>query len=56
MNSNEREFSSKALEDFDLIDRAVQGKDQSAYATLMKRYKKAVYFMILKMIRDADDA
>ena len=39
-----------ALEDFDLIDRAVQGKDQSAYATLMKRYKKAVYFMILKMI------
>jgi len=56
MNGNEREFSSKALEDFELIDRAVQGKDQSAYATLMKRYKKAVYFMILKMIRDADDA
>ena len=45
MNSNEREFSSKALEDFQLIDRAVQGKDQAAYANLMKRYKKAVYFM-----------
>jgi len=56
MNGNEREFSSKALEDFELIDRAVQGKDPSAYETLMKRYKKAVYFMILKMIRDADDA
>ena len=56
MNGNEREFSSKALEDFELIDRAVQGRDQAAYATLMKRYKKAVYFMILKMIRDADDA
>jgi RNA polymerase sigma factor (sigma-70 family) len=56
MEVNERGFSDKAIEDFDLIDRAVQEKDQQAYATLMKRYKKAVYFMILKMIRDADDA
>lgn len=56
MEINERGFSNKALEDFDLIDRAVVHKDQQAYATLMKRYKKAVYFMILKMIRDADDA
>lgn len=56
MEINERGFSNKALEDFDLIDKAVTEKDQQAYATLMKRYKKAVYFMILKMIRDADDA
>ncbi len=56
MEINERGFSNKALEDFDLIDKAVNEKDQQAYATLMKRYKKAVYFMVLKMIRDADDA
>lgn len=56
MEINQRGFSSKALEDFDLIDKAVIEKDQQAYATLMKRYKKAVYFMILKMIRDADDS
>ncbi|MEX2593724.1 MAG: sigma-70 family RNA polymerase sigma factor [Anditalea sp.] len=56
MEINERGFSDKAIEDFELIDRAVNEKDQQAYATLMKRYKKAVYFMILKMIRDADDA
>ncbi len=56
MEINERGFSNKALEDFDLIDKAVIDKDQQAYALLMKRYKKAVYFMILKMIRDADDA
>ena len=56
MEINERGFSDKAIEDFDLIDKAVNDKDQQAYATLMKRYKKAVYFMILKMIRDADDA
>lgn len=56
MEINERGFSDKALEDFELIDKAVREKDQQAYASLMKRYKKAVYFMILKMIRDADDA
>lgn len=56
MEIGERGFSDKALEDFDLIDKAVKDKDQQAYATLMKRYKKAVYFMILKMIRDTDDA
>lgn len=56
MEINERGFSNKALEDFALIDKAVEDKDQQAYATLMKRYKKAVYFMILKMIRNADDA
>jgi RNA polymerase sigma factor (sigma-70 family) len=56
MEINDRGFSDKALEDFELIDKAVKEKDQQAYATLMKRYKKAVYFMILKMIRDADDA
>ncbi|MFO7825800.1 MAG: sigma-70 family RNA polymerase sigma factor [Cyclobacterium sp.] len=56
MEINERGFSDKALEDFELIDKAVKEKDQQAYASLMKRYKKAVYFMILKMIRDADDA
>lgn len=56
MEINERGFSDKAIEDFDLIDKAVNEKDQQAYALLMKRYKKAVYFMILKMIRDADDA
>jgi RNA polymerase sigma-70 factor (ECF subfamily) len=56
MEISDRGFSSKALEDFDLIDQAVIHLDQQAYATLMKRYKKAVYFMILKMIRDTDDA
>ena len=56
MEINDRGFSNKALEDFDLIDKAVDEKDQQAYASLMKRYKKAVYYMILKMIRDADDA
>jgi hypothetical protein len=32
MELNQRGFSKKALEDFDLIDQAVEEKDQQAYA------------------------
>jgi RNA polymerase sigma-70 factor (ECF subfamily) len=52
----EGRFSSKALEDFRLIDQAVQGNDEQAYARLMQRYKRPVYHMILKMVRNVDDA
>ena len=51
-----KQFSQKALEDFRLIDLAVSGQDEQAYADLMKRYKKPVYHMILKMVRNVDDA
>ena len=51
-----REFSARALKDFQLIDQAVKDKDQSAFADLMKRYKKPVYHMVLKMVRNVDDA
>jgi RNA polymerase sigma factor (sigma-70 family) len=51
-----KQFSDKALQDFKLIDRATQDKDDHAYAELMKRYKKPVYHMILKMVRNVDDA
>lgn len=51
---NER-FSNKALQDFDLVDRAVAG-DQQAYALLLQRYRRTVYHTILKMIRNVDDA
>ncbi|GJM59781.1 MULTISPECIES: RNA polymerase sigma factor [Persicobacter] len=55
-SSPRKTFSAKALEDFKLIDRAVEEGDQQAYADLMKRYKKPVYHIILKMIRNVDDA
>ncbi len=48
-------FSPKALEDFQLIDRAVDG-DDAAYAKLLQRYKRAVYAIVLKMVRNIDDA
>ena len=51
-----KQFSEKALQDFQLIDQAVKEHDEQAYAMLMERYKKPVYHMILKMVRNVDDA
>lgn len=51
-----REFSEKAKKDFLLIERAKATGDEKAFAELMSRYKKPVYHMILKMIRNVDDA
>lgn len=50
-----KEFSEKAKKDFILIEKAKDG-DEKAYAELMSRYKKPVYHMILKMVRNVDDA
>ena len=38
-----------------MIDRAVGGDDK-AFAKLLQRYKRPVYHMILKMVRNVDDA
>jgi RNA polymerase sigma factor (sigma-70 family) len=50
-----KEFSDKAKKDFLLIESAKNG-DEKAYAELMQRYRKPVYHMILKMVRNIDDA
>lgn len=51
----DKEFSEKAKKDFLLVDKAKVG-DEKAFAELMARYKKPVYHMILKMVRNVDDA
>ena len=51
-----KQFSDKALQDFQLIDQAVKENDEQAFAMLMERYRKPVYHMILKMVRNVDDA
>lgn len=51
-----KQFSEKALKDFALIDAAVQEGDQQAYAQLMERYRNSVYYMLLKMVKNTDDA
>ena len=51
-----KQFSNKALEDFDLIRKAVEHNDEKAYGSLMKRYRKPVYHMVYKMVRNNNDA
>lgn len=48
-------LSDKAQKDLELVDRAIQG-DQSAYASLMDRYRESIYYMMLKMVNNTDDA
>ena len=51
-----KKFSKKALNDFKLIDLAINNNDQNAYSEIMKSYKNSIYFTILKMIKNRDDA
>lgn len=48
-------LSDKAQRDYELVQLAIKG-NQSAYATLMDRYRESIYYMMLKMVKNADDA
>jgi RNA polymerase sigma factor (sigma-70 family) len=49
-------LSVKAVYDYNLIKSALEKNDQKAYAELMDRYRDSVYFMLLKMVNNRDDA
>ena len=49
-------LSEKALYDYNLVRAALDHGDQKAYAELMTRYRDSIYFMLLKMINNKDDA
>ena len=49
-------LSDKARYDYALVLRATKEKDQKAYAELMERYRESIYFMMLKMVKNTDDA
>jgi len=48
-------FSDNAKNDLRLVSLALEG-DQKAYAELLNRYRDAIYFMLLKMVNNRDDA
>jgi RNA polymerase sigma factor (sigma-70 family) len=52
INSN---FTENAKNDFHLVVKAREGS-QRAYADLMQRYKDSIYFMVLKMVNNKEDA
>jgi RNA polymerase sigma factor (sigma-70 family) len=49
-------LSDKARDDYRLVQLALNENDQAAYAELMRRYRESIYFMLLKMIKNKDDA
>jgi len=52
INSN---LSDKAKLDIRLVNQAIEG-DEKSYAELMGRYKDAIYYMLLKMVNNKNDA
>ncbi|HPM13635.1 MAG TPA: sigma-70 family RNA polymerase sigma factor [Bacteroidales bacterium] len=54
MEINEH-FSSKAKQDILLVEQALQGS-QKAYTELLDRYRDTIYFMLLKMVKNKNDA
>lgn len=55
LNENNR-LTTKAVYDFKLVQSALNEGNQKAYAELLQRYKESVYFMMLKMVGNKDDA
>ncbi|MGB0882867.1 MAG: RNA polymerase sigma factor [Vicingaceae bacterium] len=49
-------LSEKGQIDFALVCRARDEKDEKAYAELMDKYRDSIYFMMLKMVKNSDDA
>jgi RNA polymerase sigma-70 factor (ECF subfamily) len=49
-------LTDKALRDYHLVQAAIKDGDQKAYAALMNNYRDSLYFMLLKMTNNANDA
>ncbi len=49
-------LSEKAVHDYKLVLQARDHGNQNAYAELMERYRDSIYFMLLKMLNNKDDA
>ncbi|MDA3818647.1 MAG: sigma-70 family RNA polymerase sigma factor [Prolixibacteraceae bacterium] len=52
---NNKPDNHNAEEDLLLVNRAIDG-DESAFAHLLLRYKDSIYYMILKMVHNKNDA
>ncbi|MFT6716167.1 MAG: RNA polymerase sigma factor (sigma-70 family) [Saprospiraceae bacterium] len=49
-------LSAKALYDYRLVRDAIDNKSQKAYAELLERYRDSIFYMLLKMVGNKDDA
>lgn len=53
LNSN---LSPKAQIDYELVIKARENQDEKAYAELMTKYRDSIFYMMLKMVKNQDDA
>jgi RNA polymerase sigma-70 factor (ECF subfamily) len=56
LEDNEQKLTTKAVYDYKLVRLAIERDDQKAYAELLHRYKESVYFTMMKMCNNKDDA
>ena len=54
--NSDSNLSPKAQKDFDLVLRAREKNDERAYAELMDKYRDSIFYMMLKMVKNTDDA
>lgn len=52
---DEKNLSDRAKRDLELVEQALTG-DQRAYTQLMSEYRENIYYMMLKMVNNKDDA
>lgn len=55
-DDKEQKLTTKAVYDYKLVILALEKGDQKAYAELLQRYRESVFFMMLKMCNNKDDA
>ncbi len=46
----------KAQRDYVLLRRALDNNDQQAYAELMSLYRDSIYYLMIRMVKNSDDA
>ena len=46
----------KAKRDYILLRQALDHNDQKAYAELMKLYRDSIYYILVKIVKNTDDA
>ncbi len=49
-------LSDKAIRDYKLVRKAIEEGDQKSFAEMMALYKDSIYYMLLKMVNNRDDA
>jgi len=49
-------LSDKGKEDFELVKKAREVGDEKAYAALMEKYRKSVFFMVFKMLNKSEES